>query len=218
MSNRAGYFQHGDSVTLSDPFLIFRHLLLDSDVIPKDLEYPQDPIQRATAVAIQRMCETDLQAAIAYFRYFVDENWPTTKKVLGTSEFKFPWPLKQLMLRQLRVSMLKRIVEQRMGRRTISDVLSMVTSELQALDSLLEVSGGPYLFGAAPCATDAAAFGVLDQFVNAASLAPQLAVAVWEFPRLEKFVADIRNEFFGEDYKIEVKWEGKVLPKFASAN
>jgi len=203
MSNRSGYFQHGDKLTLSDPYLVIRHLI-DSEVISKDLEYPTDPVQRATAVAIQRMCETDLQAAIAYFRYYVDENWQVTKTVLGASEFKSNRWFKQLMLRQLRVSMLKRIVEQRMGRRSITDILAMVTSELQALDTLLKKSGGPYLFGSTPCAADAGAFGVLDQFVNAASLAPQLAVAVWEFPRLEKFVERIRREYFGEDYLVAV--------------
>lgn len=215
MSNRSGYFQHGDT-RISDPYFIIRHLI-DSEVIPKDLEYPKDPVQCAIAVAIQRMCETDLQAAIAYFRYFVDENWQVTKKVLGASEFKFnPW--KQLMLRQLRVSMLTRIVEQRMGRRSVTDILTMVTSELQALDRLLEKSGGPYLFGSTPCAADAAAFGVLDQFINAAPLAPQLAVAVSEFPRLEQFVEDIRREFFGEDYSVEVTWEGRNVPIKSNRN
>jgi glutathione S-transferase len=208
MSNRAGYFQHGENLILSDSYLIIRHLI-DSEVISSEFGYPKDPVQRATALAIQRMCETDLQAALAYFRYFVDENWQTTKEVLGASEFNFPIIIKHLMLRQLRVSMLKRIIEQRMGRRTIADVLALVRVELQALDSLLEHAGGPYLFGATPCAADAAVFGVLDQFVNAAPLAPQLAVAVWEFPRLEKYVFGIRNEFFGEDYAVEVVWEGR---------
>jgi glutathione S-transferase len=210
MSNRSGYFQHGNTLTLSDPYLVIRHLI-DSEVVSEDLEYPKDPLQRATAVAIQRMCETDLQAAIAYFRYFVDANWKITKKVLSASEFKFnPW-FKLLMLRQLRVSMLKRIVEQRMGRRKVEEILTMVTSELQALDTILENSRGPYLFGVTPCAADAAAFGVLDQFVNAASLTPQLAAAVGTFPRLEKFVDDIRREFFGVDYAVEVTWEGREM-------
>ena len=217
MSGRAGYFQDGDSISISDPYLIIRHLI-DEEIISDEFEYPEDPVQRATALTIQRVCETDLQAAIAYFRYFVDENWQVTKSVLGSSEFRFPWPFKQLMLRQLRVSMLRRIVEQRMGRRTVSEVLSMVTLELQAIDTILEASGGPYIFGDGPFAVDAAVFGVLDQFVNAASLAPQLAVAVWEFPRLEKFVAHIRSEYFDEDYIEEVKWEGKNAAKLNKKN
>ena len=59
---------------------------------------------------------------------------------------------------------------------------ALVADELRALSALL--GRGRYLFGAAPCAADAAAFGVLDQFLHAGELNPQLRDIAQGYPNL----------------------------------
>lgn len=205
MSGRAGFLQRG-TLRLSDPYYTIRHLVV-SKAIPEALELPEDPAQRAAALAVQRICETDLQAALMFFRWCDSENWSTNKKILERG-FGMAWPLKGIMLRQVRIGMLRRAVEQRMARRAPQDILSLVKSELESLDSLLTTNGGPYLFGARPCAADAAAFAVLEQILYAGELTPQLETVAKGFPQLKEFVDYMRAQFFGESYSKEIAWVG----------
>lgn len=66
-----------------------------------------------------------------------------------------------LLGRIVRKQSLRRVVEQGFGRHSEADRLALVAQELAALSALL--GDRPFLFGAAPHAVDASAFGVLDQ-------------------------------------------------------
>lgn len=66
-------------VSLRLPLSELRHplsLLLcsacSSGVVPAELEFPPRGRDRAAALAVARMCDTDLAAAVVYYR-FVDE-------------------------------------------------------------------------------------------------------------------------------------------------
>lgn len=203
---RAGYLRHGP-LRLSDPHLALRYLV-DSGLVSPEFDAPADPVAAATALAVQRMCETDIAAAVAFFRWVLPGSWAANKAAL-MPEFALPWPLGALMLRQARVAIAKHVLETCMARRSPGDVLRLVREELGALEELIQANGGPFLFGARPCAADAAAFGVLDQAVGGAAVAPQLAAAVAEFPAVAAFVAHVRIEYFSEARCARVTWLGK---------
>ncbi len=202
---RAGYLRHGP-LRLSDPYQALRYLI-DAGIVSAEYSAPDDSVDAATALAVQRVCETDLAAAVAYFRWVHPGNYTTNKRVL-IKEFAMIWPFGALMLRQARVAMAKHVFET-LGRRSAGDVLRLFNEELEALDALISANGGPYLFGERPCAADAAAFGVLDQALGGAALAPQLAEAVATFPAVVSFVQHVRVEYFSEERNAQVCWLGK---------
>lgn len=69
--------------------------------------------------------------------------------------------MRWLLGRGVRKQCLRRVVEQGFARHCEADTLALVAEELGALSALL--GNRPFLFGEAPHAVDASAFGVLDQ-------------------------------------------------------
>jgi glutathione S-transferase len=202
MAGRAAYLQRGP-VLIDDSFFAFQHLA-SSGSIPAHLMYPSDDASRGFAIALQRLCDHDLVAALLYFRWLDDQNWHVNMRLLsdGVSLHRL---VRALWLRQTRNAVARRLDGQGLGKRSPSDVLTLVRVALTALDAALQSSGGPFLFGDAPCAADAAAFGVLDQMIYAGRLAPQLEACCKEFPSLSCFLDRIRCKYFGDDYK-NVPW------------
>ncbi|KAL4458287.1 hypothetical protein ABPG75_013152 [Micractinium tetrahymenae] len=186
---------------IGDSYFIIKHLI-SSGAVPAELEFPPGDRDRATALAVARMCDTDLAVAVVYYRFVDDEGWARCRREL-LGPFRLPLGVGRLLGRIVRAQSLRRVVEQGFGRHGEVDRLALVAQELSALSALL--GDRPFLLGDAPHAVDASAFGVLDQLA-ARELNPALAELVERHPNLMAYRDRIRARFFGEDYQADVQW------------
>ncbi|PSC69692.1 Transducin WD40 repeat-like superfamily [Micractinium conductrix] len=139
---------------------IMRHLV-SSGAAPAEMLHPSGDAERAAALAVTRMCDTDLAAAIVYERWALDERWASYMRAV-LAPYRLPAGVRWLAARMGRRHMLAQVVAQGYGRHSAADQEALVREELAALSTLL--GGRRYFFSdAGPHAVDAAAFGVLDQ-------------------------------------------------------
>ncbi|KAL4423129.1 hypothetical protein ABPG77_004812 [Micractinium sp. CCAP 211/92] len=186
---------------IGDSHFILKHLV-SSGTISAEVEFPPGARARTTALAVARMCDTDLAAAVVYYRFVDDEGWARCKhELLGA--FRLPPGVGWLVGRVVRKQSLRRVVEQGFGRHSASDRLALVAHELSALSTLL--GDRTFLFGRVPYAVDASAFGVLDQMA-ARELNPDLTDLLERHANLVAYRERIRARFFGRDYTAAVKW------------
>lgn len=186
---------------IGDSHFIIKHLL-SSGAVPAQLEFPPGDRDRAAAIAVARMCDTDLASAVLYYRFVNDEGWARWRnEFLGP--FGLPPGVRWLLGRAVRKQCLRRVVEQGFARHCEADTLALVAEELGALSALL--GNRPFLFGEAPHAVDASAFGVLDQLA-ARDFNPGLADLVERHANLVAYRERIRARFFGPEYAADVEW------------
>ncbi|EFN54422.1 hypothetical protein CHLNCDRAFT_135791 [Chlorella variabilis] len=195
------YLDRGPRQRVADPHFIIKHLV-SSGAAPAELEFPPGARDRAAAIAVARMCDTDLAGAVDFYRWVDDEGWARCRQALMGPSRPLS-PLGAVLSRMARKACYTRCWEEGIGAHSEGDRLALVGEELGALSQLLGDS--PYLFGASPHAVDAAAFGVLDQMA-ARCLNPQLADLLERWPNLAAYRDRIRRRFFGQEYERVVAW------------
>ena len=126
--------------------------------------------QRAMGWTIEKMCEEHLYWIIVHTRWMEDANFERGPARLFDEA---PPPVRWFVKRVIRGKVAKACWAQGVGRLTREERDELGRRDVDALSVLL--GDGPFLFGAHPCAADAALFGFL-----AAVLAPNVDSAVNE--------------------------------------
>lgn len=157
-----------------------------------DLDAGLDPLQRATALAIELMIDRELTPAIIYFRWMVPENFAR-----GPSHFFDGAPeamreaIKQDVLKRVREAFLARGI----GRHSEAEITALAVRSLKALD--LFIGDKPYLMGDEPVGVDAFVFATL-----AAAMTPFFSTAIRDhaiaMPRLVAYVVRMMDRFYPE--------------------
>lgn len=174
---------------VSDSTFIRAHVEHKYDV---DLDAGLDALQRAQAWAIERLLEDHLYFAMVWFRWIDPDNFAK-----GPAHFADSAPEERRA--QLRHDMQARKVAelqaQGLGRHAPAQIAELGTRSIDALALLL--GDRPFLFGDAPSAVDATAFGMLASTVTPFFDTP-LRRAVEARPNLMAYVARMMQRFYPE--------------------
>ena len=139
--------------TVADSALIRRHLERKYDI---DFDTGLGAAQRATAWAIERMCEDHLYFALLEMRWLDRDNF---RNGVGTVFDALPFLLrpfvKQLLLRANRA----RLHGHGLGRHAKADIAELAIRDIDALAS--QIADKPYLMSDRPCGADAFVFGII---------------------------------------------------------
>eukprot|EP00887_Chlorella_sp_A99_P000541 scaffold17.g541.t1 len=179
---------------IGDSNCVLLHLEAAGDV---GAALPRDPRDAATAAAIRSLSDNDLNAALVYYRWLEPQNWARNRGLLLRG-YRLPRLVEALVVRLARKGAYVRCWEHGLARHSEADRVALIRGWLAALAGLL--AGRPacsWLFGARPCAADAAVWGMLDQFA-CQELNPQLTELLAEQPSLVAYHARIRAQFFPE--------------------
>ena len=169
---------------------------------------PQD---RAVGHAVMRLVEESLNQKLTAARWVEGANWHIVyNRFLGG----IPEPLRCLIAPVIRRGVWADLWAKGQVRHSPADALSMTSDDLDAVESLLQAGKARwelgaaeekhptayFLFGTAPCAYDAALFGMLDNFLNDGMDKPEAAlVAPPALPHVHEFVKGIRSLYFSKD-------------------
>lgn len=157
-----------------------------------DLDAGLDPLQRATALAIELMVDRELTPAMVYFRWMVPENF-----VKGPSRFFDGAP--EAIREAVKQDVLKRVREgfiaKGIGRHSETEIVALAARTLKALD--LFIGDKPYLMGDKPCGADAFVFATL-----AGAMTPFFSTPIRDhaisMPRLVAYVVRMMDRFYPE--------------------
>lgn len=110
-------------------------------------------VQKATAWAVEKMCEDHLYWAVLETRWCEDGNFRK-----GPREFfsEAPAPLRAVLARLIRGKIRRDLYGQGMGRHSRKDIETLAKCDISALSVL--IGDKPWLMGDAPCGADATVF------------------------------------------------------------
>jgi glutathione S-transferase len=147
-----------DGVVIADSTFIRRHLEFKYS---RDLDAGLNPIQRATAWAVERLAEDNLYWAMVHLRWAVDENF-----YKGPAHFfdHLPEDIQEAARQKQRAAVLGYLHAQGLGRHNTEEIAFLARRGYAALAQIL--GDKPYLLGQNPCGADASVFA---QIVSALS-------------------------------------------------
>lgn len=149
-----------------------------------------EPRDRALAHGVMRMAEESLRLGLVHDRWLRDDCWPHLER---TAFAGMPAPLRIVVPNMVRSGIRKMLKKQGMASYSESHRLRILRADLAALDALL--GDGPWLFGAAPSAADAAVLPVLSMLDNLPCDTP-LRRLVRDHGRLMAYVARGRAQLY----------------------
>jgi glutathione S-transferase len=123
-----------------------------------DFDAGRDATQRATAWAIEKMCEDHLYWPALASRWLDDDNFAK-----GPARFfdALPLPLRPILRGLVRRSIEKSLYAQGFGRHSRAEMDALAIRDIDALATLL--GGKDFLFGDKPCSADATAMAFVAQ-------------------------------------------------------
>lgn len=134
-----------------------------------DFDQGLTAVERAMALAMQRLCEDHLYFAMVHARWCDDAVFELG---LGRHMFEaFPPPIRPLIKAMLRRSNAARLRGQGLGRHGAEQVAAFGVQDIDALATFL--GDKPFLMGASPCGADPSLFGIVE-----AILTPPLPIAL----------------------------------------
>lgn len=146
-------FMDDGGTVVADSHFIREHL---EARLGLDFDEGLDPVQRATAWAIERMVENQLSAVVGWFRWMIPSNFEK-----GPAHFFDDAP--EAVREAVKADALGRVEAaykaMGAGRHEPEEILALGDRSLAALSLLL--GDKTYFMGERPCGLDAAAFGVL---------------------------------------------------------
>lgn len=133
-----------------------------------DFDAGLTPEQKATAWAIEKMCEEHLYLALLATRWLDDRNFAK-----GPAEFfkALPMPYRFIVQGMVRRKIRKTLKSQGFGRHTPAERDELAIADINALATL--IGEKPFLMGDEPCGADASVFGFVAHW-----LVPQFTTAV----------------------------------------
>jgi len=160
-----------DGVTVADSGLIRAHLERKYGV---DFDAGLDPVRKAQAWAIERMCEDHLYFAMLESRWLDGRIF---REGLGKHMFgPIPAPLRPLVKGMLRRMNAKRLAGHGLGRHGKSDIAALARRDIEALATL--IGEKLYLMGDTPCGTDGFVFGIVTAILTPPIESPLRAAMV----------------------------------------
>jgi len=125
-----------------------------------DFDAGLDPTQRATAWAVEKMCDEHLNLALMATRWANKANFAK-----GPAQFfdAAPAPIRPIMRAIFRRKVAKMLLAHGFGRHTPAEIAFLGVRDVDALAALL--GDKAYLMGEKPCAADAAVFAFVAHFL-----------------------------------------------------
>ena len=151
------YIEDGGEV-IADSDLIRRHIERKYAV---DLDAGLTAEQRATAWAVERMCEDHLYFAMLEARWL--DRAAFTKGV-GTMFGVVPAPTRPVAKLMLRRANAARLQGHGLGRHDKAEITRLAVQDIDALAAL--IGDKPYLTGSRPCAADGFVFGIVTSILT----------------------------------------------------
>jgi glutathione S-transferase len=148
-----------------------------------DFDSGLGPEQKASAWAVEKMCEEHLYFALMAERWCIDENFAK-----GSAQFfrAIPMPLRPAVQFMVRQKIRKTLKLQGFGRHTQAERDALAIAYIDALAALLGEK--PFLMGERPCGADAAVFGFAASF-----LAPEFTTEVRTAAEKHQNLIDYRD-------------------------
>lgn len=178
-----------DGETVADSTFIRRHI---EQKYGFDFDAGLDAAQRASAWAVERMCEDHLYFAMLEARWMDHDAF---RKGVGTMFGAIPPPLRPIAKAMLRHSNAARLRGHGLGRHAKDDI---VTLALRDIDSLAALIGDkPHLMGAEPCGADAFVYGIVTSILTP-PLDNALRTAMQKHANLLAYRDRLTRRFFPE--------------------
>ncbi len=142
-----------DGQAIADSTFIRFHIEQEYGV---DLDAGLDPVQRATALAVEMLCEHQLAPAVAYFRWMDPENFAK-----GPAHFfdRIPEAERAATIADVLTRMKASFVARGIGRHSFPEITALAKRSFKAIETIMGDS--PYLMGDRPCGADAFVFACL---------------------------------------------------------
>ncbi len=125
------------------------------------------PVERATALAFQRLMEEDLYWALLYARWGDENGYAKMKEIIGKN---LPFFLRSFIMGKIRKNLLRQGYGHGMMRHSADEIYARGIENLTAVRDFLGTK--KYMMGDRPCSLDATAFGFLQAIKD--SLVPNV--------------------------------------------
>lgn len=125
-----------------------------------DFDAGLSPAQKATAWAVEKMCEEHLYQALIAARWSDEANFAK-----GAAHFfdAAPAPIRGLLRSLIRRKVMKALVARGFGRYTPAEIATLAICDIDALAAL--IGDKPFLMGENPCGADASVFAMVAHFL-----------------------------------------------------
>lgn len=178
---------HGQAI--GDTSLIIEHLKATRGIDP---DAGLTPLERAQALALQRLLEEHLYFIIVYSRWIDEEGWPLVAEAFFAGVSPAIRRVAQLLMRE-RVR--KMLYMQGLGRHRPAEIYAMARADLEAMAELL--GDKPFFLGDRITTIDAVAYGHLANILLT-PLETELKRALRDFPVLEAWCEAMEQGLRGE--------------------
>jgi glutathione S-transferase len=178
-----------DGQAIADSTFIRFHIEQEYGV---DLDEGLDPVERATALAVEMLCEHQLAPAATYFRWMVPENFAK-----GPAHFfdGMPDGQREAVIADVLARVKAAFMARGVGRHTIPEITALATRAFKAIETIM--GDKPYLMGDAPCGADAFLFACLIGSMTPYFDTPGRDAAL-KFPTLAAYVSRMVDRFYPE--------------------
>ena len=185
-----------DDVTVADSTLIRLHLETKYHL---DFDAGLSTEQKATAWAVERMCEDHLYFAMLDMRWVDETNF---NEGLGRHMFgPVPAPVRSMVKSMLRRMNARRLHGHGIGRHARSDIAELAIRDVEALATILGEK--PFLMGAKPCAADAFVFGIVTSILTPPLNSPIRGAMQWH-ANLVDYRDRITSQYFACSRSAEI--------------
>ena len=179
-------FINDDGKVIPDSQFIFEYLKqnyvdLDSELSKK---------QKAQAYLITKSLDENLYFISVYSRWLCDDTWQHVKK-----EFfgDLPLIIKSIIPNMIRKKMKRTLFGQGLTKHTHQEILHIAKQSFQALSDLL--ADEKYFFGSTPSSLDAAAYGILANFIDM-NISNQFNTLARDYQNLVDYCNRIKTEYY----------------------
>ncbi|PCJ21889.1 MAG: glutathione S-transferase [Gammaproteobacteria bacterium] len=192
--------------TVADSDFIIRYLK-ETYGDPLDVDLTAE--QKATGVAIQRICEDHLFWATMYTRWnYTDENWAEIKDAIFHA-VPFPSWVQPMLEVFFRWQIRRQIFGHGLGRHQPEEVFQLARDDLDALSTILAEK--PYFLGYTASSVDACVFGFLINTLGCPIESPIKDYALSK-PNLVAFCDRVMSNYYSELSKEDKSGD---LPEFS---
>jgi glutathione S-transferase len=178
-------FINDDGKTIADSQFIFEYL--KKNYI--DLDAHLNSEQKAQAYLITKSLDENLYFCMVYSRWLCEDTWPVIKQAFFGS---LPPIIKSIVPKLVRKKIKRNLVGQGLTKHSNKEIMHITQQSFIALSDLL--ADKPYFFGDNPSSLDAAAYGILANFIEMNHQNPFNTMAR-DFPLLVNYCERIKKQY-----------------------
>lgn len=195
------FIQDGETV-VADSTFIRAHV---ETVRGFDLDAGLTAVQRATAHAVEQMCDHQLVPILAYFRWLYADNFERGPIVFFSD---VPEPHRAAVIADVKAQVRQTLIAKGVARHSEAEILDLAARGFEALETLLDYN--PYLMGDAPCGADGMMFGALAGIATPHFNSPVRDLLL-TYPSLVAYVGRMMARFYPDfDWTVEARNEAKA--------